>query len=566
MKWHIRNVFLVLAMFVLFPGCSSKPNYDDRIVLKAGNQAITMHQLNWQYLGSTFKSPEEEFQKKSAYLQRLMDTKLLANIGIEMGLENPDLIDSATESQMLTGVAHQNRLMKRLNYSTEDLQIFWHKYGATLKAIQIITDSKSKAEKAYSLALEEPDKFAEIRSQYSTERTAKSDSGLLDPLRVGQIAWQFDDIVFNMKPGEISKPFKTKAGWHIVKLLNRQEQNPSGFLQEKATAEAAYIKYTKESVADQYREKIKNREGFEVVDITLKMMKNKLDSLQNEDRQRGVPIRQFLKSEDLANNEIQKTLVKIKSSNFTAADYIDYYLGHGIPAGVDLFDADIVVQAAIQSRFVLVSQLDAIRSKVSQTREFKEQIQEVKTVLIYRKVIEQIKDTITISATETHDFYEENKLKYFSTPEKIRVSEILVNSEAEANLLLEQLNNGMRFANLIKKTVRPGMIEKNGDLGYLAMGDSGVIYDEAAKLGVGQYGGPVKSSAGYSIIMVKEKSASKALPYEQFENKIKENLKNKKLNDILVNLVEEQKKKEENFIDLELLKTNLITGKLQNAN
>jgi peptidyl-prolyl cis-trans isomerase C len=566
MKSYIRNAFSLLMVLALSFACSGKPKYDDRIVLKVGNQTVTMNQLNWQYLGMTFTSPEDEFQKKSAYLQKILDRKLITNLGLEMGLENSVIIDSAAEAQIILSVAYQNKLREKLNYNVEDLKKHWSKYGAQLKVYQIVVETQSMADNVYSLASKEPEKFAEFALQYSIDNMAKKDSGLLDTLRTGKMIWQFDEVVFGLKPGEISKPFKTKYGWHVVKLISRQEPNLSDFAAQKPAAETSYIKMTQDMMRDQYLDEIKKKEGFEVVDKTLVMMKNKLDSLQNVDRQNGDSIRQFLRLGDLPEPQAKMVLVKIKCLDFTAYDYVGNYKSRGVPSGVDLFDKDVISRVAFQWRFGLASQADAIDQKVNQTREYKDQIQEVRLSLVYRKVIEQIGDTIVISDKEARDYYEENKQTYFSEPERIRVFEILVASETEANQLLDQIRNGTPFAKLVDKTIRPGMIEKGGDLGYLAMGDSGVIYDEAAQLKVGQYGGPVKSYAGYSVIMVKEKNPSKALPYEKFEADIKDNLKRMRLNEILIKLAEERKMKDENFIDLELLKANLITGKLQNAN
>jgi parvulin-like peptidyl-prolyl isomerase len=566
MRSLIRNAFSLLMVIILSIGCSSKPKYDDRIVLKAGNQTVTMNQLNWQYVGMTFLSPEDEFQKKSAYLQKILDRKLITNIGLEMGLENSVVIDSAAEAQIILSVAYQNKLREKLNYTVEDLRKYWSKHGALLKVYQIVVETQSVADNVYSLASKEPEKFAEFAFQYSIDNMAKTDSGLLDTLRAGKMVWQFNKVAFDLKPGEISKPFKTKFGWHIIKLVSRQEPNLSDFTNVKPTVETAYINLTQEMMRDQYLDEVKKNEGFQVVDKTLAMMKDKLDSLQNIDRQRGDSIRPFLRLGDLPEPEAKMVLVKIKCQDFTAYDYVGNYKSRGIPSGVDLFDKDVIANVAFQWRFGLASQLDAINKKVNQTPEYKDQIKEVKLSLVYRKTIEQISDTIVISDKDARAYYEENTQAYFSEPERIRVLEILVATETEANQLLDKIRNGTPFAKLVEKTIRPGMIEKGGDLGYLAMGDSGVIYDEAAKLKVGQYGGPVKSHAGYSVIMVKDKTLSKALPYEKFEADIKDNLKKFRLNDILVKLVEVRKKKDENFIDLELLKANLITGKLQNAN
>ena len=37
---------------------------------------------------------------------------------------------------------------------------------------------------------------------------------------------EFKAVIDTLKPGEISQPFKTKFGWHILKLNSKQEPRP----------------------------------------------------------------------------------------------------------------------------------------------------------------------------------------------------------------------------------------------------------------------------------------------------------------------------------------------------
>lgn len=566
MKSYKYGVLFILALFGLNFGCSGHSANNDKIVLKVGDYKISIGQLNWQYIGTTFKGPEDEYRQKSSYLQKVYAAQIASDIGIRMGLDKMISIDSATQAHILLNVARQKMIKSKLNYTDDDLRKYWATYGARLQLSQIVLDNQTQANHVYDLAIKEPTKFDDLSAQYTIDASTNRSGGLFDSLRAGIMLWQFDDVAFKMKPGEISKPFKTRAGWHIIKLLGRREPDMAEFAALKPDIEANYIKLVFSKTVDQYNEYLKKKEGFEVVEATVKMMKDKLDSLQNVDRQKGDSIRPFLRLNDLPEDQAKMVLVKIKSLDFTAYDYLGNYKSRGIPSNVDFFDKDVIINVAYYWRNGVASQAEAIRNKVDQSREYKDQLEDRRRMMINSKLVEIVGDTITISEQEARQFYEENKHTEFSEPEKIRVSEILVASEPEARAILGQLAKGVSFGQLVNKTIRPGKAGETGDLGYLVMGDSGVIYDEAAKLAVGQFGGPVKSRAGYSVVLVTDKKPRQELPYEKFEAEIKDYLKNSKLKDIMSNLIEEHKKKVENFLDLELLKSNLLTGKLQNAN
>lgn len=61
----------------------------------------------------------------------------------------------------------------------------------------------------------------DLCSQYSEDASSKNSGGRLRPFGVGAMAAapEFDEVAFSLKqPGEISDPFQTSYGWHIIRL------------------------------------------------------------------------------------------------------------------------------------------------------------------------------------------------------------------------------------------------------------------------------------------------------------------------------------------------------------
>ena len=66
--------------------------------------------------------------------------------------------------------------------------------------------------------------FEEIAKQYSEDETTKEQGGHIGKFEVDNLQErEFVTAIQQLKPGEISRPFKTKFGWHILKLNERQE-------------------------------------------------------------------------------------------------------------------------------------------------------------------------------------------------------------------------------------------------------------------------------------------------------------------------------------------------------
>jgi len=66
--------------------------------------------------------------------------------------------------------------------------------------------------------------FSRLAQENSDDVTSATKGGDLGFFERGQMVKPFEDVAFSLKPGEISEPFKTPYGWHIVKLEERKKE------------------------------------------------------------------------------------------------------------------------------------------------------------------------------------------------------------------------------------------------------------------------------------------------------------------------------------------------------
>jgi len=71
--------------------------------------------------------------------------------------------------------------------------------------------------------LQNGEDFAKLAKQYSDDKGTAEKGGELPWIRSGQIIPEFEEVAFNLENvGDISKPFQTTFGWHIVKLIDKK--------------------------------------------------------------------------------------------------------------------------------------------------------------------------------------------------------------------------------------------------------------------------------------------------------------------------------------------------------
>jgi peptidyl-prolyl cis-trans isomerase D len=80
-----------------------------------------------------------------------------------------------------------------------------------------VKEAEKQALKIYQMAVKGQD-FQKLARQYS-QGPSKDSGGYLGVFEKKAMVKPFGDKVFSMKPGEISKPVRTRFGWHIIKLM-----------------------------------------------------------------------------------------------------------------------------------------------------------------------------------------------------------------------------------------------------------------------------------------------------------------------------------------------------------
>ncbi len=69
------------------------------------------------------------------------------------------------------------------------------------------------------------DDFAELARSNSDDKGSAAEGGELGWTSPGEMVPPFEQAMNSLKPGEVSEPFQTRFGWHIVQVLDRRAHN-----------------------------------------------------------------------------------------------------------------------------------------------------------------------------------------------------------------------------------------------------------------------------------------------------------------------------------------------------
>jgi len=148
-------------------------------------------------------------------------------------------------------------------------------------------------------------------------------------------------------------------------------------------------------------------------------------------------------------------------------------------------------------------------------------------MMIERLLAREVNKRVSVSSAEVRRYYQAN-LPEFEKPEQVRVRQIVVATQAEAQKALELLQTGADFAVVAKQKSTAPEAEKGGDLGYFARGDMPVEFNVVFGLPKGGISGIVKSPYGYHIFKLEDKRKAGRAGLEEAYRGIEEKLRREK--------------------------------------
>ncbi|MDH4222378.1 MAG: peptidylprolyl isomerase [candidate division Zixibacteria bacterium] len=539
-----RTFSLVLLSFVIaLTGCSSKSvlsSKDKSIAARVNGEIISGEELKNKLVSTNFvtkNNKEEEQKKKREALEDLITDNIVDQMTAKLDLsQDKDWQQKKLKHDLeyLVGFMYIKEITENVQVQDSEVVSYYEEnkknmftnpeqYKVSHILVTIDTLQKGNPEKAESAALEKIDSlyrrasdgedFGALARSFSADERTGQKGGELGYLPKGRMIKEFEEQVTSLDSGEVSKPFRTKYGYHIIQYTDKKPEEVVEFNQElKDKISAGLTKEKQNEKAKEFIEDLKNRAKYLYNEEVLK---------QNYDSVKGDPW--VLITDDV------DTII---FSKFTS-DYRRYQGGYTKDT-LTLDDKKKFLRD-YSSLFNVLLQ-ESKRRGYDKHPDYLKEVEKFSTNEARRRVLAE-GELKSYPATdgELYDYYLAHR-EEFPPDSSLHVYHIIFTDSLEALKVLEKIQSGADFVEMAKQYY-PGAAEIRDvayDLGFITeLEMSPEFYKAAAQLQVGEVCGPVKTEWGYHLIKLAERREGS--PVELYKARLK----------TLVKLEKEKEKKEQ---------------------
>jgi parvulin-like peptidyl-prolyl isomerase len=559
--WYLVLILIAFLAFSLIIGCGKG---GDRLVLaKVGSDEITSQELNDIFNRNrvAFASYDEELEQRQLILDSLVIQQLLIQEAYRRGLDNSEELNRiilANNDRFLLDVLYQREISDKVEVSESEIQDYYEKLKEKVHLSHILLTTEDSARMVLD-SLKAGANFENMAIIYSKDPGAKNNRGDLGFVIWGKMDNDFQTAAFKMNPGEVSEPVKTRYGWHIIKMIDRQPNEPLQSMGKISADIKSSIENIKMGeILEKYKEKLTAQYPVKVDTPTCTYLLNRRASLYPPQLlETSIPKNDF-DANQLDRDEKEMILATWPGGQTTLGQYLLKIKTlrrqiRGLnPPDFDQTDslASFIFQINLQDILIV----EARNQNIENDAEYKRKIKRFKE-LAMADVMEN--DSLPMAGPpddgEMRQYYEEHSNE-FMIPPQVHVYEIMVGDYVAAKQYKAQAISLDQFKKLAGQyTERPGKRSVSGDLGYIEERYYPEIFRSAMVTPIGYVAGPLEISGKYSVIYVADKKAEDMKDFLAVKQSIKDTLEKQRKRKALESWVA-QKRTE---VDIKINENNL---------
>lgn len=362
--------------------------------------------------------------------------------------------------------------------------------------------ARAKIDSIYTM-LQEGSDFATLAKMYSEDQGSAQYGGELGFFERRMMVKEFDEVAFDLKPGELSGVVNTSYGYHIIKILERK---PYPTLDEdRENLKRIYKNSRYQHDNDTLVAGLKQKYGYKLHADVVSSLITMGDSVRINDEYRGAPWREDIKD---------KAIMSFGSQNVTVDEFMEILIP--LPE----FGNRMINEALINDGIKKVSGDKALETEALNLEktvpEFADLMADYKNgIYIFKLQEEEVWNKVELDSTRLYAFWEKQKDKY-RWENRVEFAEIFSKTDSTIQKYYAMLQKGENFDTLASKfTERPGFKEKAGKFQMLSV-NSSQQSTEAWKLNQpGDFSAPIPVTGGFSIIKLIKKDPAREKTFEE---------------------------------------------------
>ena len=513
MRWRS----LTLGLCAVLPACGPQAGPGDAAAVLATvfGRPITALDLE-EYertLPAYLRSKEDGASAHRAHLQSLVERELVLGEAGRRGLDRHPEVESALSAMVDERAAEElaRRLVDaRLSVTEEELLSFYEEesLGWQVWPAHILSATEEDAREVIRLLSEGAD-FGGLARERSLAGDADKGGDLQAFFGASDAVPTLREGAFHLEEGQVSEPIRTFEGYEVVKVL-RKRRLPYGQLRQEI------------------HQRLMTRKGWERRSAVL-------DSLKEA---RGLRLHRHLlqavfdglHGRAVDPGQEQAPLIEYEGGAVTVLDAME---------GLRDLDEEALppdtaaVVRALEERLIPDSLL-VLEARARGLTEGPGMVEwrerERLGLMAARLRRDVVRGRAEVTEDEVRDHYERNLESYTSLPGFIRMTEVLVDTRAQADSILARARAGEGLEVLaLRHSVRPGMDPVGGH----AFGDSGRVtirplykspyrtaFGDRNTEDVGVLQGPLEVQGRYSVFRLDQPFEKEAVPFWRLRRRI----------------------------------------------
>lgn len=479
---------------------------DADAVAYVGDEKITVRDfqdfLERQKIG--FRSAQEEFDGKRMLLDSLIDHTVLVQAALARHIDQaPEVarILAANRSRFLLDALYHTRIDNKINISDAELRQIYDDLGYQIRVFHILLDNMDTAQMVFE-KLKAGANFEEMAYQYSYSEGAKHDRGDMGYFMRGSGPEAFEKVVFRLEVGEMTPPFETAYGIHIVKMVDKKPNDSREPYARIRPALLEQVTISKRSeLVEAYMDSIRSAYPVTVDTTIANYVTHKRATLYPPQVLGKLPKSDFDDTQ-LDRDEKELVLATWDGGQVTLIDYlltVRRYLPPDQRPDFDDYDSLAKVIFEIKRPQILVS--EAEKGKVAETEYFNRKMKTFERYTIAEIMRnDSIATPYTPTEQELRDYFDQHREEYI-IPVQLHLYEILVSDQMLAQKLVREIKTLDQFQQkALQYSERAAARVKGGDLGFIDSTRFPAAFAACKRIPLGTVGGPIPDRGMYSVV------------------------------------------------------------------